>query len=95
MTAAATCVNLSDMKTATAGQIQRNLSRFLRWVEEGEEIEISERGRIVARIVPAENRLARPDWPDFVARARRVWGERPRGDSMSSIISEGREDRIE
>jgi hypothetical protein len=29
--------------------------------------------------------------PDFLARARRIWGEQPTGETLSSLVSRGRD----
>jgi len=42
----------------------------------------------VAKLVPPGP--AAIESPDFVGRARRVWGKRPRGKSLSQLASEAR-----
>ena len=65
------------MKTATVREVQHDLKRVLAWVEAGEVSEVTRRSRVVARLVPAE--AAAPESPDFVGRARAIWGDRPKG----------------
>lgn len=81
------------MKKATIREVQHNLSAVLRRVEQGEEVQIMRRDRIVARIVPARESTA-PEWPDFAARAKKIWGKRPPGKPVSRIVIEDREDRL-
>ncbi len=45
----------STMKTASVRELRNHYSRLLRWLEAGEEIAISKRGRIVARLVPEKS----------------------------------------
>ncbi len=50
------------MKTATVRTLRNDYAKLLRRVETGEEISISRRGRIVARLVPANPGKAKVDW---------------------------------
>lgn len=50
------------MKTTTVRALRNNYAKLLRRVETGEEISISRRGRIVARLVPAVSGKTRVDW---------------------------------
>lgn len=84
---------MSNMKKATIRKVQHNLSEVMRWVEDGEEVVILRRNRVVARIVPPGPSSRTPEWPDFAGRARRIWGKRVRGKQLSTIIVEDREDR--
>jgi len=40
------------MKTASTRELRQGLSRILSQVEQGEEMEITRRGRVIARLVP-------------------------------------------
>jgi prevent-host-death family protein len=87
------CVTMLNMKTATVRDVQHHLAHVLRWVEDGEEVQITRRDRIVARLVPARG-AKKPAWPDFERRLRRIWPGRRRGTPVSRLIIEGREDRM-
>lgn len=50
------------MKTATVRTLRNDYAKLLRRVETGEEIAISRRGRVVARLVPARSGPVRVDW---------------------------------
>lgn len=50
------------MKSATVRTLRNDYARLLRRVESGEEIAISRRGRVVARLVPARPDKAGVDW---------------------------------
>ncbi|MFI5355746.1 MAG: type II toxin-antitoxin system Phd/YefM family antitoxin [Opitutales bacterium] len=50
------------MKTASVRTLRNDYAALLRRVETGEEISISRRGRIVARLVPAGPAGGRVDW---------------------------------
>ncbi|MBI2204684.1 MAG: type II toxin-antitoxin system prevent-host-death family antitoxin [Candidatus Rokubacteria bacterium] len=42
------------MKTATVSKLKAGLSEYLRQVKAGEEVLVTERGRTIARLVPAQ-----------------------------------------
>ena len=64
-----------DMKTVPVRELRRKIRAFLNRVEKGESLEITRRGRPVARLVPARPIRAEV-WPDLEARARKVLGPR-------------------
>lgn len=57
----------------------RDTRRLKAWLRAGNTVELRERDRVIARIVPEgrESQLARPvQWPDFAARAKKIFGDR-------------------
>lgn len=58
---------------------------ILRWVTAGEEVQITDHDKTVARVLPPA-----PVAPDFLARAQAVWGEQPEGQPLSALVEEGR-----
>jgi prevent-host-death family protein len=82
------------MKTASVRQVQHHLSEVLRWVEDGQEVTITRRGRVVARIVPVNEKRQAVRWPDFMRRSTEIWGKRVRGKPVSRIIIEDRKERL-
>jgi antitoxin (DNA-binding transcriptional repressor) of toxin-antitoxin stability system len=85
------CVIMLYMRTATIREMQHNLSEVLSWVAQGEEVCVLRRKKVVARLLPPDPRPA--ESPDFVARARAVWGDEPRGKPVSELVSEARGER--
>ena len=79
---------MSNMKSATVRKVQHNLSEVLSWVERGEEVRVLRRKKVVARLVPPEPQAPRS--PDFLGRAKAVWGATPKGARLSAILSESR-----
>lgn len=49
------------MKTASVSKLKASLSEYLRQVKAGEEVLVTERGRPIARIAPAESSNALPE----------------------------------
>ncbi len=82
---------MSNLKTATIREVQHNLSEVLSCVARGEEVAVLRHGKMVAKLVPPDPRA--PASPDFVARARAVWGDEPEGRLLSQIVSESRDER--
>jgi antitoxin (DNA-binding transcriptional repressor) of toxin-antitoxin stability system len=54
----------------------RDTRRLKAWLRAGKTVELRERERVIARIVPA-GRLQEPgEWPDFAARRKQLFGDR-------------------
>ncbi|MDQ6630757.1 MAG: type II toxin-antitoxin system prevent-host-death family antitoxin [Verrucomicrobiota bacterium] len=71
------------MKTANVQQLPQQWTQILEWVASGEEVELTEKEKVVARVVPASQ-------PDFLGRAKKIWGEQPRGKPLSELVSQAR-----
>ena len=80
-----------DVKTATIRKVQHNLAEVLSWVERGEEVRVLRRNKVVAKLVPPTPGVPRS--PDFVMRARMIWGTKPKGVRPSALVSESRGSR--
>ena len=78
--------HLSCMKTASVQQLPQQWPEILRWVAAGEEVQVTQHDKVIARVVPAR---AAPR-PDFLARAKAIWGEQPPGMALSELVSEAR-----
>jgi prevent-host-death family protein len=56
------------MKTTTVRELRNNYSQVLKWVATGQEVAVTRRGEIVARVVPPQAlRPARLDWTQSAA----------------------------
>jgi antitoxin (DNA-binding transcriptional repressor) of toxin-antitoxin stability system len=75
------------MKTASVQQVPERWAEILRWVAAGEEVQVVQRDRVIAKVVPPSKPVAQPD---FLARAKAIWGEQPAGKPLSAIIDEAR-----
>ncbi len=73
---------LCPMKTATIQQLPLQWSDILRWVSAGEEVQITDQDRTVARVLPPA--------PDYLARAQAIWGNDPAGATLSTLVEEAR-----
>ena len=65
------------MKTATLRKLRHDFGSVFAWVEQGEPVEISKRGKIIALLTPPPNpKLVKPKKrPDFAARLKRIYGD--------------------
>jgi len=83
---------MSNMKTASVRVVQHRLSEVLAWVEAGEEVAVTRRDRVVAKIVPVEN--ARKPKIDFEARLKAIFPRQlPASRSASRLIIRERDER--
>jgi antitoxin (DNA-binding transcriptional repressor) of toxin-antitoxin stability system len=70
----------------------RDTRRLKEWLEAGETVELRERDRIIARIMPEKPAPQPKEWPDFAARLKEMWGDRVI--NTQEIFDEIREDRF-
>ena len=74
-----------NVKTASIQQVPERWPDILKWVAAGEEVQMTDQDKVVANIVPAT-----APQPDFLGRAKAVWGENPPGKSLSEIVADAR-----
>lgn len=70
---------MDHMKTATVRELRNEFPRIEAWVHEGESINISKRGKVIATLVPALGAKASEQTlpkVDIMARLRETWGGR-------------------
>jgi len=68
--------HMLDMHSLNIRQL-RDTRRLKAWLRAGNTVELRERDRVIARIVPEDQPAAAPkQWPDFAARRRKIFGER-------------------
>ena len=54
----------------------RDTKKLKAWLRAGKTVELRERDKLIARIVPEKEDKPPAEWPDFAARAREVLGDR-------------------
>ena len=64
------------MKTATVRDLRYSFPRIEAWLHSGEQIEITKRGKTIARLAPATNPPRRLVKPDILAQLKEVWGDK-------------------
>lgn len=54
----------------------RDTRRLKAWLRAGNTVELRERDRVIARIVPEKQEELPVKWPDFAARRKKIFGDR-------------------
>ena len=70
----------------------RDTRQLKAWLQAGKTIELRERDRLIARIVPANGSQPPVEMPDFAARAKEIFGDRIL-DSVDMLIEQRRRAR--
>jgi len=64
------------MKTATVRDLRTKFPVLARWMDNGEPIEITRRGRVIARLTPAAGgKASKSKKPDMMKRLRKIYGD--------------------
>jgi prevent-host-death family protein len=64
----------STMRTTTVRELRNHYSKVLRWVSAGEEVQVTRRGKVVARVVPPQPvSSGKLDWTESTAFRRSDW----------------------
>ena len=66
---------MDHMRRATVRDLRYRLPEIENLLQEGEEIQITKRKRVIARLVP-ERQGAAPRLPDFLGMLREIYGEK-------------------
>jgi len=77
------------MKRATVRDLRYNFPKIERMLRAGEDIQITKRNRIIARISP--ERQEAPQLPDFLGRMRKVFGDKVLETSTAELLSKDRD----
>lgn len=65
------------MKTATVADLRNDFAKISRWLDQGEQVQITKRGEHFATLLPAGQTPGKKiELPDFAARRKRIWGDR-------------------
>jgi antitoxin (DNA-binding transcriptional repressor) of toxin-antitoxin stability system len=68
---------VSQMKSASVRDLRHHFGDLLTWIREGQEIKITMRRRVVARLVPERPEQKAPiKMPDFARRLKKIHGRR-------------------
>ena len=72
------CHSLCHIKTMPSVNIRqlRDTRRLKAWLQAGKTVELRERDRVIGHLVPAKKVAEPKEWPDFAARARKIFGGR-------------------
>lgn len=83
------CYTVSHMRTTTVRELRNNYSKVLKWVAKGEEVEVTRRGKIVAKVIPPSSAKAtQVDWSQSAAFSRRAWGTTLTADESGALLAD-------
>ncbi len=77
------------MKSTTVRELRNNYSKVLKWVAKGEEVEVTRRGKAVAKVVPVT--LPSPtevDWSKSAALNRKAWSTVLTAEQSAAVLAE-------
>ena len=77
------------MRKASIRDLRYDFKAIERLLHQGEEIEITKRQRVIARLVP--ERKLRPRMPDFMARLKTIYGDKVMTVSGAELIAKDRD----
>jgi antitoxin (DNA-binding transcriptional repressor) of toxin-antitoxin stability system len=77
------------MKKASIRDLRYGFRKIERLLHQGEEIQITKRRRVIARLVP-EGTADVVQLPDFLARLRSIYGEKPLPVTGAELVAEDR-----
>jgi antitoxin (DNA-binding transcriptional repressor) of toxin-antitoxin stability system len=77
------------MTKASLRDLRYDFKKIERLLRQGEEIQITKRRRVIARLVP-ETTQSSPELPDFRARVRAIYGDKALAVSGADLVSEDR-----
>ena len=77
------------MKTTTVRELRNNYSKVLKWVAKGEEVEVTRRGKAVAKVVPITSPgPTEVDWNNSAALNRKAWSTVLTADQTAAVLAE-------
>jgi antitoxin (DNA-binding transcriptional repressor) of toxin-antitoxin stability system len=77
------------MKIASVRDLRYGFKKIERLLHQGEEIQITKRRRVIARLVPESAEPAK-EVPDFLARLRTIYGDKMLAVSGAELVSADR-----
>ncbi len=83
------CYTLSHMKTTTVRELRNNYAQVMKWVGKGEEVEVTRRGKVVAKVVPAvAAKVTAVDWTLSAAHNRPAWSRALTAKESAAVLAE-------
>ncbi len=78
------------MKQASVRDLRYNFPAVERMLRAGETIEITKRKRVIGKLMPVEPEM-KPKMPDFMARLRKIYGNRVLKPTNAELIARERD----
>ena len=85
---------LSHIKTTTVRELRNHYTRLLGWVAAGEEVQVTQRGKVVARLLPPSPNRPRPvDWSESAALKRRPGKKALSAAASGALLADSQDSR--
>jgi antitoxin (DNA-binding transcriptional repressor) of toxin-antitoxin stability system len=81
---------MHHMRKASVRDLRYRFREVENLLREGEEIQITKRKRIIARLIPAKP-MIRTRRPDFLGRLKKIYGSKPLKVSGAELVSRERD----
>lgn len=70
-------------------ELRNNYSKVLKWVADGEEVEVTRRGKVVAKVISPQPTLsAEVDWTKSAALTRKPWSTMLTAEQSAAIVAD-------
>jgi antitoxin (DNA-binding transcriptional repressor) of toxin-antitoxin stability system len=80
---------MCHMVKASVRDLRYQFSKIERLLRQCEEVQITKRRRVIARLIP-EKPQAAPAKPDFMARLRKIYGNKAMATTGAELVAEDR-----
>ena len=84
------CYILSHMKQATVRELRNDYSKVMRWVARGDEVQVTRRGKVIARVLPPLSADTPHDWTASAALRRPGWKKKLTAGESAAILTEAK-----
>lgn len=78
------------MKSATVADLRNNFAAVSKWLQAGESVTITKRGRVFAMLSPARKTRKAPPAIDRMARLRELFPEGPVAGDIQDVLADER-----
>ncbi len=77
------------MRTTTVRELRNNYAKVIKWVAKGEEVEVTRRGKVVAKVVPpVAAKVTTVDWAQSAALNRPAWGKALTAKESAAVLAD-------
>jgi antitoxin (DNA-binding transcriptional repressor) of toxin-antitoxin stability system len=82
---------MHHMKKASVRDLRYRFSVVEELLRDGQEVQITKRKRVIARLLPPESKASHAPLPDFAARQRKIFGKKKLKVSGAELLTAERE----
>ena len=81
---------MSHMRSTTVRELRNNYSKVLGWVARGEEVEVTRRGKVVAKVVPPVASPRKIDWTQSAALTWPAWARKLTAKQSAAVLADSK-----